>query len=192
LKAKSLLKGIGVLCSLLAIATAPVLGQVTDGQSVFLLGGGFAKATVENAKGGFVGAQILGGKMLTNNLCLAISVAYDVVSYHKTGEFFSRLAVIPMEFEAAYFVNVGPMMQLYGSVGAGAYRTLPHLGGESIGNIDGTDIRAGGSVTVGFDYWFLLTTGVGFSFEYHLFDTPDGGDMFKYFVARVDYCLIKF
>ena len=52
--------------------------------------------------------------------------------------------------------------------------------------------KIGGSLGVGFDYWFLLTTGVSFEFEYHMFTVPSGGTMFKYWQVRVDYGIIKF
>ena len=156
------------------------------------MGGGFAKAMVDDAGGGMLGVRVYGGKMLTNNICLGISAGYDVVSYEKKEELHERLAIIPFQANITYFMNVGSMMQLYASLGGGVYRTLPHLGGESIGDVDKTVTRPGGSVAIGLDYWFLLTTGVGFNFEYHMFDTPDGGSMFKYFVARIDYYLIKF
>ncbi len=192
MKIKATITGIVALSLLLVITTGTAFGQATVGQGVFHFGGGFTKAQVENAKGGMVGARVFAGKMLTNNLSLGFSAAYDIVSYKKVGDLHARLAIIPLRIEATYFINIGPMMQLYTSLGGGAYRTLPHLGGDHVGYIDKAVTRGGGSVAVGFDYWFLLTTGVGFTFEYHIFDTPGDADMFKYFAARVDYCLIKF
>jgi hypothetical protein len=174
------------------LLTGTALGQATDDQSVFHFGGGFAKAQVDSAQGGFIGARIYGGKMLNNNICLGLSAGYDVVSFKKEGELYERLGVIPFLAHVTYFANVGTMMQAYLQLGGGVYRTLPHLGGGAVGSIDKAVTRPGGSVAVGFDYWFLLTTGIGFTFEYHMFTTPDDGDMFKYFAARVDYCLIKF
>lgn len=192
MKSKDIITSIGVLLSLLVITTGTTFGQATVGQGVFHFGGGFAKAQVENAKGGMIGARVFAGKMLTNNLSLGFSAAYDVVSYKKVGDLHARLAIIPFRLETTYFINIGPMMQLYTSLGAGVYRTLPHLGGDHVGYIEKAVTRGGGSAAIGFDYWFLLTTGVGFTFEYHMFDTPGDKDMFKYFVARIDYCLIKF
>jgi len=192
LKTKAIISSIGVLACLLAITAGTAFGQATGGQSVFHFGGGYAKAIVDDAGGGMVGARIFAGKMLTNNLCLGITAGYDVVSYKKVGDMHERLAIIPFQANATFFMNIGTMMQLYASLGGGAYRTLPHLGGRAVGNIDKAVTMPGGSIAIGFDYWFLLTTGIGFTFEYHMFATPDGGDMFKYFVARVDYCLIKF
>jgi hypothetical protein len=192
LKTKAIITSAGVLFSLLVISTGAVFGQATDGQSVFHFGGGFAKAMVDDAQGGMIGARVSAGKMLTNNLCLGFMAGYDVVSYKKVDELHERLTVIPFQVNFTYFMNVGAMMQFYTSLGGGIYRTLPHLGGKAVGDIATAVTRPGGSVAIGFDYWFLLTTGVGFTFEYHMFDTPDDGSMFKYFVARVDYCLIKF
>lgn len=192
MKTKAIITSVCVLVSLLAISIGAAFGQATDGQSVFHFGGGFAKAMVDDAHGGMVGARVFAGKMLTNNLCLGLMAGYDVVSYKKVGELHERLAVIPFQANITYFMNLGAMVQFYASLGGGAYRTLPHLGGKAVGNIDTAVTRPGGSVAVGLDYWFLLTTGVGFTFEYHMFSTPNGGNMFKYFVARVDYCLIKF
>lgn len=192
MKSKAIITSVGILALLLAISTGAAFAQATDGQSVFHFGGGFAKTSADSAAGGLVGARVFAGKMLTNNLCLGLSAGYDVVSYEKVGELHERLAVIPFQANLVYFVNVGAMMQLYASLGGGVYRTLPHLGGKAIGAIDEAVTRPGGSVAIGLDYWFLLTTGIGFNFEYHMFTTPDDGDMFQYFVARVDYCLIKF
>lgn len=192
MKTKAIISSVGVLIFLLAISTGVAFGQATDGQSVFHFGGGFAKAMADSTEGGMVGVRVFAGKMLTNNLCLGLSAGYDVVSYKKVEGLHERLAVIPFQANIVYFMNIGSMMQLYTSLGGGVYRTLPHLGGSAIGNIDKAVTRPGGSIAIGLDYWFLLTTGIGFNFEYHMFDTPDGGDMFKYFVVRVDYCLIKF
>lgn len=192
MKSKAIITSIGVLFSLLVITSGATFGQATVGQGVFHFGGGYAKAQVDNAKSGMIGARVFAGKMLTNNLSIGFSAAYDIVSYKKTGDLHARLAVIPFRLEATYFINIGPMMQIYTSLGGGAYRTLPHLGGDHVGYIKTAVTRGGGSVAIGFDYWFLLTTGVGFTFEYHMFDVPEKSDMFKYFVARVDYCLIKF
>ena len=194
MKAKAIVTHLGVLFFLLTIMTAAVLAQATDDQSVYHFGGGFVKAHVDDARSGFFGARVYGGKMLTNHICLGLSAGYDVVSYHKDEDtkLHERLAVIPFQAHVTYFVNVGAMMQVYFQFGGGAYRTLPHLGGESIGTIDKAVTRPGGSVAIGLDYWFLLTTGVGFTFEYHTFDPPGEGGLFKYFAARVDYCLIKF
>lgn len=190
MKTKAILSGVGLLLFLVMTGTA--YGQATVGQGVFHFGGAFTKAMVDNASMGFVGLDVSAGKMITNSLCLGVASGYDVVSYNKSGEFYERLAIIPIQVKVTQFINIGSMLQLYISAGGGAYRALPHLTGNEIGNIGEATTQPGFSLCVGLDYWFLIATGVGFAFEYHMFTTPDDGDMFKYFAARVDYCLIKF
>ncbi|UCF05272.1 MAG: hypothetical protein JSV33_15365 [bacterium] len=172
-------------------------GQVTDGQFVLHMGAAYAKTTEKNAGSGFVGFDLYAGKMLTNSLCVGFGVGYDIVSYNSEGGLKERLAIIPFQAKVLYFINLSQMMQLYVSLGGGAYRAIPHLSREAqsedwkIGDIAYTTTQPGGSVGIGLDYWFLLVNGVGFAFEYHLFST-DSENFFTYFTARVDYTLIRF
>jgi outer membrane protein W len=167
-----------------------VRGQATDGQFVADFGVAYAKATADDAKSGFIGLDIFGGKMLTNNICLGLSAGVDIASYEKIDNFHSRLAIIPVLLKAKYYLSLGPMLQVYLSGAGGAYIVSPHTD-EPVGGLDESSNRIGGAVGVGIDYWFLLLQGVGFSFEYHIFDT-DAGDNFTYYVARVEYSIIKF
>lgn len=182
--------------------TGSAWAQANSGKAVIHFGGSYNKAMITDAQSGFFGIDVYAGKMLTNTLCGGFSSGYDIVHYHSydfndivTGEptkFTERIAVIPVLAKAKYYVTLSPMVQIYGGLAAGAYKVIPTLGGLEVGDIKESSIRPGGSVSIGLDYWFLLTTGVGFEFEYHMFSTPDGGDLFKYWSLRVDYSLIKF
>jgi outer membrane protein W len=163
-------------------------GQATKGQYVADFGAAYAKALDSDAKSGFVGLDMFAGKMITSNICLGLGVGADIISYEKVGDMHSRLAVIPLLVKAKYYLNLGPMLQAYVSAGAGAYAVSTHLH-EPIGDIRYSMNQPGGAVGVGIDYWFLLLQGIGFSVEYHMFKTDI--DPFSYFVARVEYCLIK-
>ncbi|MBN1885537.1 MAG: outer membrane beta-barrel protein [Candidatus Krumholzibacteriota bacterium] len=194
---RSIVTGIGAAMFLFAAATTPAYGQATaggavSGRSVFHIGGSFSKATVDNAESGFFGVGFFGGKMITHNICLGVSAGYDIVSYNKSDNGnYERLGIIPVQIKAVYFLRLNEMMQLYAAAGGGFYRVVPHLGVEPVGDIHTTETRPGGSVTIGFDYWFLLTSGIGFALEYHAFP-PDDGDLFTYYAARVDYTLVRF
>jgi hypothetical protein len=165
--------------------------QVQKDYFVLDFGAAYTQATVVNAKRGFIGLDIFAGKMLTNNLCLGFSSGYDVVSFEKVGESTERLAMIPLLVKAKYYFNVAPMMQFWCSLGVGAYRSVPHLIDEPIGGIWFSGNHYGGSLGIGFDYWFLLTQGVGIAYEYH-FCSTEPGDIFSYFALRVDYCMFRF
>ena len=191
MKTKAILSLSGILVLFCLVLTGPAHGQATDGQFVIHMGAAYAKTTEENADSGFFGIDIFAGKMITNNICIGVGVGYDIAHYSGKGDLKERLALIPMTAKALYFVNFGPMLQMYVSAAGGVYRAMPHLAGGKIGDIGYTTNQPGGSVGIGLDYWFLLTTGVGFGFEYHTFKT-DGDDLFSYFTARVDYTLIKF
>jgi hypothetical protein len=167
-----------------------VLGQATNGQFVADFGVAFTQAIADDAKTGLVGIDIFAGKMITNNICVGLGAGADIVSYEKIGSFHSRLTVIPVIAKAKYYLTLGPMLQVYASAGGGAYLVSPHTE-EPIGGIEESSTKVGGSVGLGIDYWFLLLQGVGFSFEYHIFDT-DGGDLFTYYAARLQYSIIKF
>ena len=180
----------GIIVSLFLCLALPgvALGQATKGQYVADFGLAYAKALDSDAKSGFIGIDLFAGKMITNNLCLGLGSGGDIISYEKVDNYHSRLAVIPLLLKAKYFVNLGPMLQAYVSAGAGAYVVSPHLK-EPIGDISYSMNQPGGAVGVGIDYWFLLLQGVGFSVEYHMFNTDV--DPFGYFAARIEYCLIK-
>jgi hypothetical protein len=190
LKAKLLTKGAVLFFFCWLMLPELVLGQATDGQFVADFGVAYTKATAEEAQAGFVGLDIFAGKMLTNNICLGLSAGVDIASYEKVGDYHSRLIIIPVLAKAKYYLTLGPMIQVYVSAGGGAYIASPHTI-TPIGSIEESSTTMGGSVGLGIDYWFLLLQGVGFSFEYHMFDT-EGGDLFKYYAARIEYSIIKF
>ncbi len=180
----------------------PVLGQANSGKAVIYIGGSYNKAMVDDAQNGFFGIDMFAGKMITNELCLGISSGYDIVHNYKYtvssdpdkggGDFTETLSVIPVLLKARYYFSINRMMQVNVQAGAGVYKTISRLGGNSVGRISGNETRPGGSIGIAFDYWFLLTTGVSFEFEYHAFTMPGGGTVFKFWQARVDYGIIKF
>ena len=175
----------------------PVLGQANSGKAVIYIGGSYNKALAEGAKNGFFGIDMFAGKMFTNELCLGVSAGYDIVHNYKYttssgGDFTEMLSIIPVLFKARYYFTLSPMMQFNVAAGAGVYNTISDLGGKSVGGISGNEKRPGGSIGIGFDYWFLLTTGVSFEFEYHAFTIPSGGTVFKVGQVRVDYGINKF
>jgi len=186
----------------LLLAGSPVFGQANSGKAVIHLGGAFSQASVDNAETGFFGVGLYAGKMVTNNLCVGFSSGYDMVHRYKYttisspedggGDFTETFAVVPALVKAKYYFTLTPMIQFYLQGAGGVYNTIAEMGGRSLGGIKTNVSRPGGSIGVGLDYWFLLTTGVGFEFEYHMFTVPDGGDMFSYWSVRVDYGLIKF
>ena len=180
----------GIVLSLLLCLLVPgiAMGQATKGQYVADIGAAYAKALDSDAKSGFIGIDLFAGKMITNNICLGLGAGADIISYEKVGDLHSRLTIMPLLVKTKYFLNLGPMLQAYVSAGAGAYRVSPHLE-EPIGDIRYSMTQPGGAVGVGIDYWFLLLQGVGFSVEYHMFNTDI--DPFGYFAARIEYCLIK-
>ncbi len=175
----------------------PVLGQANSGKAVIYIGGSYNKALAEDAQNGFFGIDMFAGKMMTNELCLGVAAGYDIVHKYKYtatsgGDFTESLSIIPVLIKARYYFTISPMMQFNIAAGAGVYSTISDLGGNSVGGISGSEKRPGGSIGIGFDYWFLLTTGVSFEFEYHAFTIPSGGTVFKFWQARVDYGIIKF
>ncbi len=202
MKMKSIISGAVFLFLFSIFLTGSASAQANLGKAVIHFGGSYNKAMIEDAKPGFFGVDVYAGKMLTNALCVGFSSGYDIVHYHSydfndivTGEptkFTERIAVIPIIAKVKYYFTFSPMVQVYGGLAGGAYRVIPTLGGRKVGDIRISNICPGGSVSIGLDYWFLLTTGVGFEFEYHMFSPPDGGDLFKYWSLRVDYSLIKF
>lgn len=214
MKAKNSISVVLLFLFVCMAASADVYGQANSGKAVFHFGGSFsvpmgvtiyedAEETISrDASNGFFGGDLFAGKMFTNELCLGFSAGFDMVHYktfdviddvtQEPVKFNERLAVIPFLVKAKYYFSFSTMLQSYVGVGAGVYRALPSMGGHEIGTINNACNSPGGSISIGLDYWFLLTTGVGFEFEYHMFKVPDGGDMFKYWQVRVDYGLIKF
>jgi hypothetical protein len=192
-----------LLLSLAALLfSAPAAGQANSGKGVIYIGGSFCKAMVDDAQNGLFGLDFSAGKMVTNNLSLGFSSGYDIVHYYKYtvssspdlggGDFTERLSVIPVLLKARYYFTLSRMFQINLQAAGGIYNTVSDLGGNSVGGIMNSETRPGGSVGIGFDYWFLLMTGVSFEFEYHAFTTPGGGALFKYWQARVNYGIIKF
>jgi len=189
LKIIGIVKGIVLSLFLCFLVPGIASAQATKGQYVADFGAAYAKALDSEAKSGFVGVDLFAGKMITNNICLGLGGGADIISYEKVGDLHSRLTVIPLIVKAKYYMNLGAMLQAYVSAGAGAYIVSPHLN-EPIGDIKAYSMnQPGAAVGIGIDYWFLLLQGVGFSVEYHMFNTDY--DPFSYFVARVEYCLIK-
>jgi hypothetical protein len=192
-----------LLLSLAALLFAvPALGQANANKGVIYIGGSYNMALVEDAENGFFGIDLSAAKMMNNNISLGFAAGYDVVHYYKYtvesspeeggGDFTERLAVLPILVKGRYYFSFSRMAQLNVSLAGGVYNTISKLGGNSVGGISGNETEFGGSIGVGFDYWFLLTTGVSFEFEYHMFTTPGDADMFTYWQARVNYGIIKF
>ncbi len=207
LRKKSFIRGISLFLFLCLAMTGTAFAQANSNKAVIHLGGSYNKSLVDDTGAGFFGLDIYVGKMITNELCLGFSIGYDVVVYDTPAEellkeepFKEMLGVIPFTLKAKYYLTFSQMVQAYVSAGAGVYRAAPSLGGRpipsppevgTIGSIRGSGNCPGGSIGVGLDYWFLLTTGIGFELEYHMFKVPDG-DNFSYVQARVNYCMIKF
>jgi hypothetical protein len=202
LKSSNMMLGSLVTALVLLTAAAPVLGQANKDKAVIYFGLSYNKANVENAESGFFGGDLFAGKMLTNELCLGFSCGYNIVHRHvytpsssvdgDGGDFTETLGVIPATIKLRYYYSLSVMFQIHGQVAAGAYSTVSSLGGTAVGGIMANEIRPGGSIGIGFDYWFLLMNGVTAEFEYHMFTTPDDGDLFKYWSVRIDYGIIKF
>ena len=201
MKSRKLVSRVLLVSLALLIPMAPAFGQANADKAVIYIGGSFNNAQVDDAGDGFFGIDLFAGKMINNNVCLGFSAGFDMVHYNKItvpstpdqggGDYTEKLAIIPIQVKAKYYFSMSRMFQINASVGAGAYQSIARLGGESIGGISGNTFEYGGSVGVGFDYWFLLMTGVSFDFEYHMFTSP-GDDMFKYWQVRVNYGIIKF
>lgn len=202
MKSRKLVSRVLLLSLAVMLFAVPVLGQANSGKAVIYIGGSYNKAFPDGAQNGFFGIDMFAGKMITNNLCLGSSIGFDIVHYYKYtvtsspdrggGDYTEWLSVIPVLFKARYYFSINRMMQVNVYAGAGVYSTISHLGGNSVGGISGNEHRPGGSIGIAFDYWFILTTGVSFEFEYHAFTTPDDGGTFDYWQFRVDYGIIKF
>jgi len=202
LKSRKLVSRVLLLSLAVMLFAAPVLGQANSGKAVIYIGGSYNKALPDGAQNGFFGIDMFGGKMLTNNICLGASAGYNMVHFYKysiaatptqaAGNYTETLAVIPALIKVRYYHSLSRMMQINLQLGVGAYSTIAGLGGNRVGGVDKNMVRPGGSIGIGFDYWFLLTTGVSFEFEYHAFTTSDDYGTFDYWQFRVDYGIIKF
>ena len=202
MKSRKLVSRVLLLSLAVLIFAVPVLGQANSGKAVIYLGGSYSKALPDGAENGFFGFDMFGGKMVTNNLCLGAYFGFDIVHYYKYmvpsavdqggGEYTEWLGVVPILFKARYYYSFSTMVQVHAQAGIGVYNTISRLGGNHVGGITGNDLRPGGSIGIGFDYWFLLTTGVTFELEYHAFTTDGDAGTFDYFQFRVDYSIIKF
>ncbi len=197
LGSRALLLSLAVL-----LFAVPVFGQANSGKAVIYIGGSYSKALPDGAENGFFGLDFYAGKMLTNNLCLGAYFGMDIVHYYKYtvsssadeggGDYTERLSVIPITLKARYYHSFSTMFQVHAQVGVGVYNTIARLGGGCVGGVCGNGTRPGGSIGIGFDYWFLLTTGVTFELEYHAFTTEGDAGIFDYVQLRVDYSIIKF
>ncbi len=188
---KNITKSVVLLVFCCLVLPGLALGQASKGQFIVDFGAAFTQATADDAATGGFGIDIFAGKMLTSGLCLGFSVGGDVVSYEKIGEYHSRLVVFPLIAKARYYITFNRMLQAHAFLAGGVYNVSPHLAEGSIGGVRYSMNQPGGSVGVGIDYYFLLTQGVTFEVEYHMFNTDDDG-MFNYFAVRVNYSLIRF
>ncbi len=202
MESRKLVSSVLLLSAAVMLFAAPVLAQANKDKAVIYIGLSYNGAMVDDAEGGFIGIDLFAGKMLSNSFCLGFAAGYDEVHRYKYtvssapdeggGEFTERLDVLPILLKGRYYITFSRMLQLNISAAGGVYNIVSRLGGNSVGGIDGNEMEYGGSIGVSLDYWYLLTTGVSFEFEYHMFTTPDDAPMFKYWQARVDYSIIKF
>lgn len=191
MKAKGIIFSIALTAMLCLSIAEPASGQAQKDYFIVDIAASYNQATVTKAQSGFLGFDIFAGKMLTGSLCLGIYTGYDIVSFKEIDGYTERLAVIPLLVKAKYYFTFSQMLQLSAFGAGGVYRTLPHLSTQAIGTIWNSETSPGFSVGLQLDYWFLLTQGVGFAFEYHFFNT-DGGELFSYFSARVSYGVVRF
>lgn len=201
MKTRSLLSGALLTIFIVLSMTGAAFAQANSGKAVIHLGASYSQSLVDDAEAGFFGVDLFAGKMISNELCLGFHIGYDIVHNHSTNHFDpsvndsvsfrERLGVVPFLAKAKYYFTLSPMVQVYVGAGAGVYRAVPSLGGNEVGTIKTAANCPGGAISIGLDYWFLLTAGVGFEFEYHMFSVPDG-DMYSYYQIRVDYGIIKF
>lgn len=181
-----------VVCSCLVAAAGTGVCQPMAKQAVIEIGAAFSQATVTKAQMGFLGIDIQTGRMLTNGLSVGVATGCDIVSLQKVGGIYERFSVVPILAKAKYYLNVAPLMQVHASVGAGAYQTLPHLNIEPIGGMWNADLRPGGAIGVGFDYWFLGSKGLTAEFEYNFFHTGvEESSIFSYFGVRLSFGMVK-
>jgi hypothetical protein len=180
----------GALLLCCAVYSGTASGQPMQKQYVANFGAAFSQATVTKAQRGMLGLDLSTGKMLTNNLSVGFAIGYDVVSFQKNEGIYARLAVVPILAKAKYYFTIAPAMQLHATAAGGGYQAIPHLGTDPIGGISKAGMHPGGSVGVGFDYWFLGRQGLGAEFEYNFFDSG-AESVFSYFSVRLNYSLIK-
>lgn len=191
MNSKNVTKGIILLLFCCLVMPGLARGQASKDQFIVDFGAAFTQATADDAASGALGFDIFVGKMLTSGLCLGLTVGGDIVSYEKIGDYHSRLIVFPLIAKARYYITFNRMLQAHASLAGGVYRVSPHLAEGSIGGVSYSMNQPGGSVGIGLDYYFLLTQGVTFEIEYHMFNTDYDG-LFKYFAVRVNYSLIRF
>jgi len=180
----------GALLLCCAVFSGTASGQALKKQYVADFGAAFTQATVTKAQTGMLGLDLSAGKMFTNSLSAGLAIGYDIVSFQQNEGIYERLAVVPILAKAKYYFTIAPAMQLHAIAAGGAYQTIPHLGTDQIGGISEAGMHAGGSLGVGFDYWFLGSQGLGAEFEYNFFDAGTE-DLFSYFAFRVNYSIIK-
>lgn len=181
-----------VVCSCLVAAAGAGICQPMAKQAVVDFGAAFTQATVTKAQMGFVGFDLQTGKMLTNGLSVGIATGYDIVSLQKVAGIYERFAVVPLLAKAKYYLNIAPLMQAHASVAGGVYQTLPHLNIDPIGGMWESELRPGGAVGVGFDYWFLGSKGLSAELEYNFFHTGnEESSIFSYFGVRLNFSMIK-
>ncbi len=173
-----------------SVGAGSVNGQPVAKQLVANFGIAYTQATVSGAPSGLIGLDLQSGKMLTNSLSVGFAVGYDVVAFKKTGGIYERLAIIPILAKAKYYFTIAPLMQVHASLAGGAFKTLPHLTTEPIGGISDAEVKVGGTVGAGFDYWFMGMKGIGGEIEYNAFPTGHG-KLFSYLAVRVNFSIIK-
>jgi len=180
----------GALLLCCAVYSGTASGQAVQKQYIADFGAAFTQATATKAQRGMLGLDLSAGKMFTNSLSVGLAIGYDVVSFQKYEGIYARLAIVPLLAKAKYYFTIAPAMQLHAALAGGAYQTLPHLGTDPIGGVSKAELNPGGSLGVGFDYWFLGSQGLGAEFEYNFFDSG-AEDLFSYFSFRVNYSIIK-
>ncbi len=196
MKAKNFISGVSLFLLLCLAATGTAYGQANSNKAVFHFGGAYSSSIHKDLGTGFFGIDLYTGKMFTNTLCLGFATGYDIIHNQNfdTGNetFKDMLGVIPFTIKAKYYFTFTQMVQAYVSAGSGVYRVLPSFQeSESLATVRTAANCPGISIGLGLDYWFLLTTGIGFEVEYHMFRVPEGDDI-GYWQARVNYSLIKF
>jgi hypothetical protein len=192
LNLKRIIAVTSVLLSYILVASGAGDCQPMAKQVVLDFGGAFTQATVTKAQMGLVGVDLQTGKFITNNISVGIATGYDIVSFQKVAGVYERLAIVPIVAKAKYYMNIAPLMQLHASVGAGAYQSLPHLSVNPIGGVWDAELRPGGAIGIGFDYWFLGTKGLGGEIEYNFFDSGSSeSSLFSYFAVRFNFSVIK-
>lgn len=191
MKAQGIVVNLAIVLLLCFSMAEPASGQAQKDYFVVDFAASFNQATVTKARMGFFGFDIFAGRMLSGSLCVGIYTGYDIVSFRKVENYTERLGVIPMLAKVKYYFTLSPMLQINAFAACGAYRTVPHLSSEPVGTVWYAQTQPGFSAGFGVDYWFLLTQGFGFAFEYHFFNT-DSDETFSYFSARVSYSMIRF